>query len=889
MRLQLHKAAFSFLFLSICALAVIGCSQPASKNWMEYIPQKSLALIIPDSGTYVHDFLNESYIPLMDDISPSAIQLISSLEPELTENLEVFAFLMYPDTASEWQPVWITSATRDHLSQILPDYQRDFEQNRYDFQGHTIEKMFISDRILYTFSMADWTAFSESTIALEELIRASGNTDYRLDMSDYNTSADWIVNLGNADQFARHNAQINLYPVLENIFAGAGILPLQFSGNPPAAEWEMSGSVSIDQNSSEFLNIFKTEPSAFTLDRYIPVNASSFFLFRSDPEVSQAPGDTLAVQSEADSFLLENSSFTDRLNQQLSPETAFVTFTRSGPASESEYLFLKSIADSSEFKGMLDHMFSENLAEKDGDTYLFNSQVGAKLFGSRLFSSPNFYLTVYENVIALSLRKGLAESVGGDTARRRVVYYHDGYRAIADAHPSSLTTFFYADAENFETYLQPWLHPQNYLHPLINSFSQIVLTTSFNSSTGELDVSLQNVIGTETEQPYREHWLYPLQDTELTGIPVTGNVTGTSSDEVVFATDSGNVHVLAGDGTSVFQVSTGEDIPVGSPVLYDWYGNNSLVIMQTAGNKIYAWNSNGELLPSFPVVMQEVITTPLIVEDVTSNGMGEMIVATADRRLHILNNQGRPLRGWPQSTNAAIGHKPVITQINNIRSVVAFAENTLHAWTLNGVLQTGFPQFLPVQMNGSPVVADNHIIGSGMDGRLYSAGNTPMFTDSLSTLSAQGSLILESVPISNSSLLASPFYMDDIMLRGDSGLTRGNVIALQASNGSIFLHHSDGRQISVHAMGQPGSAEFSPHIMDLTGDGRNELIALADFGRLYAWDLLSGERLTDLPTAGMTFPWFGNFMNNGNVQIIAQTRDGLICWTIYSSRREALE
>lgn len=846
-----------------------------------------MALIIPESGKSVSEFLSEPFIPLMDDISPSAIQLISSLGTDLLDGVHVYAFLLYPDTASEWQPVWVTSATQEDVAQLLPGYQREFEQNRYEFQGYTIEKMFIADRTLFTFSSDEWSAFSESSIALEDMIRASRSTGNRLDLSNYDSSAEWILNLGNASQFVRQNSLITLYPALDNLFSGAGTLPLTFTGDSEQGDWSMTGSANIGENGSDFLDIFKTQPGSFTLDRYIPVNASSFFLYRSEVKTPEPIPDTLAVASEADQFLLQNTSFTERIKEQLLPETAFVTFTNSGPSSDSEYLYLKSVRDSSAVKALLDQMYTEQLVEKDGDTYMFNSIAGAKLFGSSLFSAPNFYLTVYDDVIALAMRKGLAESIGGDAARRRVVYYHDGYRAIADASPANLTTFYYAQAQALETYLQPWLHPQNYTHPLLNHFDQIVLTTSYNTSSENLDVSLKNVTGTQTDQPYIERWLFPLQDTELTGVPVTGDLTGTSSDEVVFATTDGSVYVLAGDGTSIFQVSTGDDVPVGSPVLYDWYANNSLVIMQAAGNKIYAWNSNGEPLPNFPVAMRELITTPLVVEDLTNNGMGEMIVATADRNLHILNNHGQSLRGWPQSTNSAIRNKPAVTQINNVRSIFAFAENTLHSWTVNGNLNAGYPKFLPVQMHGSPAIAGNHVIGSGMDGNLYAVGSTPLLADSLSTTVSQDPLILESTPVTNTSLLATPYFHADIQLRGLTGLVRGDVIVLQSSSGSIFLHHSDGTLISVHAMGQPGSGTFSPLITDLSGDGRNDLIALADFGRLYAWDLLSGERLTDLPTAGMTYPYIGSFLNSGKTEIIAQTRDGLICWTINSSRREA--
>src|SRR5690625_417674 len=168
--------------------------------------------------------------------------------------------------------------------------------------------------------------------------------------------------------------------------------------------------------------------------------------------------------------------------------------------------------------------------------------MAAKLFGSKLFAAPGFYLAVYQEAIALAPRKGLAESIGGDTARRRVVYYNDGYRNIRASHPANLTTFLYADAKAFEHSLQPWLHPQSYTHPLLNPFEQIVLTTSYDPPACELNFTLRNISENRTDQPYTERWLFCIADTELTGIPVTGDLTGTGINVEGIATDNGRVY-----------------------------------------------------------------------------------------------------------------------------------------------------------------------------------------------------------------------------------------------------------------------------------------------------------------------------------------------------------
>src|SRR5690625_5366397 len=90
----------------------------------------------------------------------------------------------------------------------------------------------------------------------------------------------------------------------------------------------MDGSVNIEAESSDFLKIFTTEPASFHLDRCIPVNAASFFLYRADVQTPEPFSDTLLVVTYTAQFLMENEAFTERVRGHPLPATAFVTFTR---------------------------------------------------------------------------------------------------------------------------------------------------------------------------------------------------------------------------------------------------------------------------------------------------------------------------------------------------------------------------------------------------------------------------------------------------------------------------------------------------------------------------------------------------------------------------------
>ena len=63
--------------------------------------------------------------------------------------------------------------------------------------------------------------------------------------------------------------------------------------------------------------------------------------------------------------------------------------------------------------------------------------------------------------------------------------------------------------------------------------------------------------------------------------------------------------------------------------------------MQAAGTKIYAWNTNGLLLPQFPIEVGEEITTPLLVTDVLRNGIPELVIGTVARSVHVLDGRGQ--------------------------------------------------------------------------------------------------------------------------------------------------------------------------------------------------------------------------------------------------------
>lgn len=870
--------------------SVTSCNKITADHWFDFIPQSTFFVVIPEANSTIENVLGNPVMPMLDDITPSVMQLVTTIQSHSEEQILVDALVLHPSSSDDWEPVWITQ-TVDGLPQTLAQtYQREFEQNQYQFKDFTIEKLFLGERTIFMVNLGEWTLFSESSFAIENMLRTLTGAEEKMQLRDEQiTPGALVVNTEAMDLWVEQLSQASFRPFLQHVFDGTS--PISFQQNPTESkewQWQLQGTMQLQDSTSNLVTYLSEPTTEFRLERFIPVNAAGFSIMHTDQDILIDTED-FDAQKELDRHLQTNPIGWHTIEQNLRNEVAFVSFANSGPSSSSEYLFLRSVNDAASIQSVLDNLADQELVIKDENTYFINSYLLGKLLGSKIFLLQDFYVTVYNNVLAIAQRKGLAESVGGDNARRRVMAYNDSYSSIRNSLPSPLSSIHFFDAASFGNYIQPWLSPQNYLSSLLGYFDHFVITTRWEPGTNSVDVRLTSFQRETEEYPFTEQWLFPLNGAEINGAPVLADLTGSIRNEVIFSTENGYVYALATDGTVILQASTGEDEPVGSPVVYDWYGNNQNVILQAAGNKIFAWNHSGTLLPNFPISLSEDITTPLTIADITGNGIAEIIVATADRNMHILNARGQAIGGWPQSTNAAITSKPLIAEIDNQNSIFAFSENALHSWNVNGQRRNNYPVFLTTQMQGSPSPYENHLLGSGLDGHLYSVGLTPLFADSLSNLVSSDSLTVQTLPVSNSSLNISPSHHEILMTTSGDNFERRTLLLLQASNGSIFLYDDTGQLHFTESMGQPSSSKYSPKVLDINSDQRDDIVALADFGRLYAWDILSGERHNELPTAGMNYPVISDFTGNGKQEIIAQTREGLQCWTINYTVRESTE
>lgn len=835
-------------------------------------------MMIPEDGTNVQDIFDEEYAPYLDDLTPTALQQLAELDMEAGNQLRVKALALYPTTSQRSNFLWITESPDTRLKDWATDYYEPFSQNNYEFSRFIIHKLSFNNSEFFAAEVNGNVIFSESSLVVEDALRSYIGQSPSIQLDEFPGHSTLVVNTPQLNQWMEQFASVSNRPALVGKFSGSLPVSLKIESQTDSTNnFKLSGQIPLlDDERSALVDAFSFENAPITLDRHIASNAAAFAILRLPP-VSVPIEPDIGYLTPLDSLFMDNLDIYQDLAATLSSEFAFEAFTESGLLTTGEYLFMRKMNNPARFRELMEQLTEQELAEKVDESYQISSSILGTLIGSELSRLRDFYLAFSNDVVVIAKRQGLAESVNADRLRRRVIYYDDSYSDIRSQVPSELSGFAWSRSSDFLSFLNPYLRSGNTAGSLLNKFDVTAMTMTANDDM--VDFTLNTFTSQGSALPYEELWVMPLSDFELSGAPVLGDIAGSSADEIIFSTTDGRVFALATDGTTVMQATTNGLTPVGSPQLYDWYGNGQQVVMLAAGSKIFAWNESGNLLPRFPLELESQISAPILVQDVLRNGVPEIVTATEDRKVHVLDGRGENVRGWPQNTNATVLTQPVFELLDGEWSVWAFSENALHSWQRDGQTRAGFPQFVNARLTGIPMVFDEQVLATAADGYLYSIGEQPLFTDSLATIISEDVISVRSLYVANTELSKASLN-ENVLLRDTTGFFREDLIATQSSNGSLFLYNKAGKLRFAESLGQPSSITFAPQVLDINGDSNTDLIALADFGRLFAWEILTEERLFGLPTSGMEYPVIADINNDGSMELIAQTREGLRCWTI---------
>lgn len=879
---------FPTLFVAIIMLT--GCGNPNVDHWIQGVPDTTPVIVLSSDPANIQASADTRFALFAAQATNTLNEhMLNILSRTGVTGVRIEGIAVYPASADEWRPVWILSG-REHMARTATEYfSRQFTASDYKFRGLTIQMLHLpGEVIVYGIDAGKVSYFSESSFAIEEFARTlKGQADAISVPLQELRPGRVVVNTPHLDRYIATETAVRYRPAVLGAFNGSGVtvLDVQFGTGTSTSSpvLDLSGAFTVQRNNTVSALTLSLSSSNHIniLDRYISQDAAlAVFMSgktRTIPTLSEAHDLDLRLGSDA--------SARDRINSMLGENFAMAAFASSGFLSVGEYAYLRMVDDMRAFRGVLSDWEDQGLISREGDNYIIQSSVLSHILTGGTGTLNVYHLTLTGDAILITQRPALIQKLVTDRDRRRTLYYTEQYLNIRRSFPEQLSGFVYGRSDDLTRFVQTLVNTSHATDLLLGNFDVVAMGFAKNQSTDKLDWITRTYRVEKTVQPYEDRWLVRLDGTELVAPPTLANIGGSNRNEILATTRGGTVVAIAADGTQVFRVNTGADIPVGAPIAFDWYANNQIAILQGAGNKIYGWSSNGTLLPGFPIILNENLSAPILVTDVNRNGLAEIVAATSDRQLHVLDQRGNNINGWPQSVNAVIRTMPIIETWHGRTSIIAYAENVLFAWETNGILKPGFPMFNRSPFRGPLLLHDEHVIAGSADGSIVSVGRTNLFPQSLAPVISSGNvgageMAIQAIRLAEGGIVIRPHISSHSIRMSDNTNITESVLFAMSDAGSIFAINLDGSLRFTQSLGQPGMLNQPPLIVDVNRDGNAEVIGIAGFGRMYAWQLNTGQRYYDLPTTSMVHPVFSDINGNGRFELIAGTSEGLRSWTI---------
>jgi hypothetical protein len=880
MKVSTVRSAILFLFVSVAGWS---CSGNQVDHWIDAVPQSTPALFVMDANTSVEQVLNTQLGTLAAQASNTNNAEILRLVSEISGSaLSIQAMAVIPANSDEWKPVWILNAPKGTAERASELYSRPQTANGYNFQGNRIFTLFLGDSMmLYALQSGSYMFVAESSLALESFARTISGNESSLNVGRSELkSGQWFLNFTHLDDFIATETAVRYRPVVFDAFKGAGIARLNTEST--STHVRVTGNLELDSaNRSNLVQALSNSNHRTLLDRYVSEDvAMAAFFYGKAPNLP-----ALNSPVELDIFLTTRENERERFNSAIGSHVALVAFGSSGYLGASEYAYVRQVERADQLRSTLDAWTSQGMAQREGDRYIVDSIVLSWLISGGLTQMGVFHLSFDNDILVATQRPALITKLITDKERRRTLYFTETYLNARATFPDVLSAFIYTRNESLNLFLQPLLNTTQSTGLILDQFDIGAVAVQLNPDSRSLRLEFSSYEVKQTSQPYDDRWLVRLDGTDLAGYPVLADIAGSSREEILVSTQGGTVAAIAADGTIVFRVSTGIDTPVGSPIAYDWYANNQMAVIQGAGNKIYGWSNNGSPLPGFPILLSETLSAPIVITDITRNGIAEIVAATSDRQLHVLNQRGQNINGWPQSLNASIRVKPTVSNWMGSNSIIAYSENVLFAFDTNGVVKAGFPMFNRSPLRGDVTLHNDYLIIGSADGTVLSIGRGTLFpTGNAPIISppsqSGGDITVQGLRLADSGIMVRPQVSTHTIRLDETNVVTEPVIFIVTDQGSLFAVNLRGDLRFSQSLGQPALPDHAPLLADVDRNGQSEIMGIAAFGRMYAWQLNTAERFFNIPTTNLHRPIFADINGNGSNELIAGTQDGLRAWTI---------
>lgn len=863
-----------YVFILLFSLAFFSCG-PRAVDWHQTVPS-TLYYFQELNGTSLSGIRDSSFTTV-EEISGNAFSAIRDIFQTAGIPVRALGTGIVPVTRNEVKSVWWFQTEKNALDQLFKKPLFASAVSSYKYEGFTIYQYNKPETgPVYAAQNGTTAIFSRTGFGVEEALRAATGAKKPL-LENRIPESTHVFNLALLDRFLSEIKKTGPSAEETSLFARLPPVVMKQNTRDEAAGWQFDGNFLLPAETPGAGDYgLYAAPFSPALDKYIPAQHAAWIITGQKPALQNGnTKDTVGY------FLSRNPETRLLLVTSLGEELAHVAISASGSSQTGESVIIRSVRDSVRFDKAIQQLYAAGMVFESGrGTWIVGSRTVSALLSGPFPADENFFLQQLPGAVVASRAESAVRTVADAFSRSKVLYYDENYLRRRPFWPEKISFAAGANSNRFFEFLSPGLNPNQRTDVLFRKASDFLLAGQRQGNSVNLSVFgfESSADGPET---ISDRWFFALDENEtLTAPPHLADLKGTSRQEILFATSKGRVFGLAGDGSVIFSGSTAPEIPVGAPEIVDWYGNKTRTVVIAAGNHVYGWSPDGKMLPKFPLEVSGNITAPVLIADLNRDKQADAVIASDDGRLHALNTRGTPLFGWPQPLFSTVFAKPVFEQRQQDRFIHAIAGNVVQSWMANGTSADFSPVTLKASVNGNPLWYNSRLLVSGSDGNLYSLGEM-LFEDSLSK-GLPDSLYsgLQEIAVSEQPLTPGPSTVLYTFALNDSAKTNETGFLVQDASGAVFILAKDGSFRFAQSMGQPANEAQPPIAADLDGDGHAEILALAEFGRLFAWNALTQSRILDLPTSSMEFITVTDLENDGTVELIAKTADGVRCWSI---------
>ncbi len=295
------------------------------------------------------------------------------------------------------------------------------------------------------------------------------------------------------------------------------------------------------------------------------------------------------------------------------------------------------------------------------------------------------------------------------------------------------------------------------------------------------------------------------------------------------------------------------------------------IVIASRNGRIMAFNANGEQLFDYCYCIEQLLTP--IINDITGDGVPEIISFGIDNSITVLNNNGELLAGFPIYLDT-IGFSEMasadIDGNGNNDILMGSLNGKLYGFDNTGNNLSGFPVELGFPLIAAPTVLDNKSIVVGTaDSKLH-------------IISPAGEVIVSKQldsKIANSVIVAD--------FDNDNDLE----IALVTIFGGIYLIEQNGDDLSGWPQEQPVQFVNPPLAADLNGDDNIDLICLSSLNKMFAYHADGIEfDFSPVPTelSGNTPSSIDDLDNDNDYEVVTGNTTGVIILDVKLEHGEKL-